>query len=85
MQKSPKIEAKETYYRGKRDLLHKVGRNLNLLEMDHEQTTAHVHGINHSQFGAREDEHLHLRLCALKDRVSHNVYTPLHLNVEDCA
>jgi hypothetical protein len=79
------LEVKETYYRGKRDLLYELGRNLNLLEMDHEQITAHVHAIYPSQFGSRKDEHLRLRLFALKDRVSHNVYTPLHLDVEDCA
>jgi len=56
-------------------LLHELDRNLNLLEMDHEQTTAHVHGINDSEFGARKDEHLRLRLLVLKDRVSHNVDT----------
>ena len=65
-----------------RSLLHELDRNLNLLEVDHEQTTAHVHGINDAEFGARKDEYLRLRRFVLKDRVPHNVDTPLHLNVQ---
>ena len=68
-----------------RSLLHELDRNLNLLEVDHEQPTAHVHGINDAEFGARKDEYLRLRRFVLKDRVPHNVDTPLHLNVQDCA
>ena len=40
--------------------LDELGGNLDLLEMDHEQTTAHVHGIHDAQFGPRIDEHLRL-------------------------
>ena len=58
-------------------LLHELGGKLYLLEMDHEQTTAHVHRINDAKFGARIDEYLRLAVFALKDRVSHNVNTPL--------
>ena len=59
--------------------LHQLDRNLNLLEVDHEQPPSHVLRIHDAELSARIAQHLRFARRALEHRVAYNVDGPLHL------